>query len=373
MTLVLRAIFAAILFLIPFFKPNLFFWTSLFCIFPLLSIINSYHKKGVSRADFLSAGTVFSLLVINIHLLWFWKLLYSTGSSYKYLFGIITSAYYSSILFVPFLLSSFLRGSQKQLVVAFSLFFCFSIYFIAEKSFIIFGCNEGYSLFNPFIPFASLLPEEKEYDENILILCPHGLKEGGRIRAHQIATCLARELVNRRGHCLALLPESTFPYNLEEYKEFLPAWCDCHDNIDIIIGSHKQEGGKIFNCVYHIHNGEIKQVYKKKHLMPFFECIPATLSKFGLGTVFVEKDKAFSRPGINDNNSDIFLIDGKRHQVFICSELYQQAKPVAQDATVLFVANSSWFMMNYAKSLALLHARLFSFLNNVEMLSSVKS
>ena len=159
---------------------------------------------------------------------------------------------------------------------------------------------------------------------------------------------------NDKDHCFVILPESTFPYNLKSWKEKLNVWCDCHENVDIILGAHQMIGEKTYNCAYHIHNGVIAQTYCKEHLVPFMEHIPLLFTYFMIGETFTRKDRTFSYP--ERNNNDIFLINGKKYQLFICSELYQLTKPFKSDATPMFIANNSWFMMNYAKRLAELFA-----------------
>lgn len=359
---------SGILYLLPFFYPYTFYWTTFFFMFPLYVNISSYQKGGIAGTQFLLSGLFWSLTVFSVHLIWFWNLLYSSGSSLRIIFGLITIMHFSLIVILPFSVVLLLKRRKWLAMFLFSLTFGFSIYLVSYKSFLIFGRNEGYFLFDPILPFMTQLNRKNKNGE-ILPLCLTKLKDSPTGRAHQLSTLIAQESYNKKGCCMILLPESTFPYNLEEYSDFLPIWCDCHEDIHIIIGSHLHEGEKVYNCAYHIHNGKIVEKYRKKHLVPFFESIPRVfIGK--IGEIFTQKNKTFSYPSLNNN--DIFLINGEKYQLFICSELYQSAKPVQEGIPVLFIGNSSWFMAKYAKKLAELSVDYFSWWNDCEIISCVK-
>ena len=363
-------IFSIILYLLPYFYPYIFFWTAFPAVILLCALINVHHKKSITTACFLALGGFWCLMVVGIHLSWFWKLLFVRGKSCRILFGCITLGYFSLIMMVPFLLVVFFKDYKNYSVALFLVAFAGSLFFISHRSFLIFGKAEGYFLFNPLLPWMTLVPEQKAALNNgIIIASIDPSEENGIQRAHQLSTCIAHHVWDKKKSCLIIFPESTFPYNLEEYREFFAAWCDCHDDIHLIIGAHKQEGNATFNCAYHIHNGKIKHVYKKQHLVPFFETLPALFCEKGLGEVFTPKCKTFSYP--EQNNSDIFLINEKKYQLFICSELYQDAKSVEKNMPILFIGNNSWFMMKYAQVLVQLQEKYFAWRNGCEIISSV--
>jgi apolipoprotein N-acyltransferase len=374
----LRAFFAAFLFLIPFFKPELFFWTILFFIFPLLKNLKEYQQNKITRSKFLFSGMFFSSTVILVHLIWFWKLLGTVNSFYKYLFGILVALYFIIIMLIPFLImiAPLKINKQKRAPLLFVCALAGAIYFLSYRSFIIFGCNEGYFLFDPTVSFITLFDDKNSLSKQIIIVSGENLTQTQPLnRLHAISSLLADILIAQQDqdHCLVIFPESTFPYNLEDYQEYLCAWTDCHENVNIIIGSHQHEDDKIFNCAYLINKGKIQSVYKKQHLVPFFEYIPSICKKWDLGTIFTKRNKSFSHPDLAQENSDIFIIEGIKYQIYICSELYQQTKKINRNKNIILIGNSFWFTCNYAKQLARLHARRFAKYHKITLIQSIKN
>lgn len=359
---------SALLYVLPFFYPGLC-WLMVLFIVPLYVLVYFLHKKRIGGAHFLLCGALWCLLVLNIHLLWFWKLLLTYGSQVRIIFGILTISYFSLFLIVPFLLSFFFKEQKLFfLLAAFTCAFGCSIYSLAYKSFLIFGCNDGYFLFDPMIPFMSMQKKEEQSwcrTPNI-----DNLSDNCAIRVQQVGTCIAQHSYKETDTCIIILPETTFPHNLKDYQDTLPSWCDCHEDIHLILGAHEKQGEKTYNCAYHIYNGEIVQIYKKSHLVPFFEYIPAIFNRYLIGEVFTSKKSTFSYP--EHDNSDIFLINGEKYQLFICSELYQGSKIPAPRTQILFIGNNYWFCMDYAKKLAELYVDYFAWWHGCAVTMNIK-
>lgn len=160
---------------------------------------------------------------------------------------------------------------------------------------------------------------------------------------------------------LVVFPESTFPYDLSCWKEYLEAWSGIDENYSILLGGHFNHCGNHCNSVYQICEGKIVHVYHKKHLMPFTERLPLLFSQLPFfKNLFVGKDdNTFSYFDLQ--NDDVFFINNKKLQVYICSELYFDAKkPCCNCDGFVVLANDTWLGLDYCCRLAFLKAKLFA-------------
>lgn len=156
-----------------------------------------------------------------------------------------------------------------------------------------------------------------------------------------------------------ILPESSFPFALNEWHRCITSWYDCLNNDDmyIIIGSHRQKNKKIFNTAYVLHNRRIINYYDKNHTMFFTERVPPFWSYlFKAKNLFLKNQKPFSqgkkeRPRLSLPSLGIVM-------PYICSELFFEATGPSQVAgdNILCLVNDSWFFCSYIAQLMLLHA-----------------
>jgi hypothetical protein len=368
----LYATISAAAYLVPFFFADQLFWTGLLAFAFLYQLIDVFYKKNITQRQFLQAAGLWCLMVLAIHLSWFWCLLFLYGGECRIMFGALALVYFCAIMMVPFLLTAFIRSRLWLLIVLFFVAFFGSVYFISYHSFLIFGRQEGYFLFNPILPWMTLRGKPAAWEPHFISATADFSAVNVDQKAGELAACIARLSYDKIGTCVIILPEGIFPYNLENQKDLLPVWSDCHDDIHLIVGAYQQHDGKTYNCAYHVYNGQIQQVYKKQHLVPFFESIPESfLSEHSvLGEVFTSRSKTFSLPLQTENNDDVFVIAGEKYQLFICSELYQAAKSV-KNMPVIFIGNNRWFIMLYAKKLAQLQKDYFSWKNSCRIFSSI--
>ncbi len=132
-----------------------------------------------------------------------------------------------------------------------------------------------------------------------------------------------------------VLPESTFCFDIDEYTDFFPIWSEGLDNVSILFGTHRKLYNYYQNCVLILKNKKIEYIYDKQHLMPFIE--KPLFSSFGLISDTFKKDT-------------IKLTD-VTYQLFLCSELFFEIKPVTEKK-VLFLWNDSWLSFDWTKLLA---------------------
>jgi len=160
-----------------------------------------------------------------------------------------------------------------------------------------------------------------------------------------------------------VMPESTFCFDLQEYQDFIKLWSDSVQGKTILLGGHRricQSSDFCSNSVFVLRNGGIEQIYDKQHGMPFVERVPAFFDCIGLGAVFLEKK---SGSGVLYHD-DVVEISGHRYQIFICSELFFESKPV-KGYPVLLVWNETWLYFDWVKDLALLFIDYFSVKHDV--------
>jgi apolipoprotein N-acyltransferase len=160
-----------------------------------------------------------------------------------------------------------------------------------------------------------------------------------------------------------IMPESTFCFDIKEFEHFIPIWCDGLDDVTIIFGTHELCQGSMRNVVYGICNGQIIFRYFKEHLMPLIEYHPGILNFFGIKPWCVGvSDQCPAKIALN--NDDVLVLNGKKYQIFICSELFFQAKEV-KGYPIIFLWNDVWLRYGWIKKIALLFIKYFSFVHQV--------
>lgn len=171
-----------------------------------------------------------------------------------------------------------------------------------------------------------------------------------------------------------VMPESSFPFDLEVWSDYLCAWTSLlHEQSSIILGAHRKTAdGSVYNCVYVIRNGLIVQRYDKRHLVFFTERIPKWFGELPFfTTLFTSNDNVFCLPcnDAGDAYSDVIVLDGKSPmQLFVCSELYFEAKKAYGTMPILFLTNDDWFGLPYAQNLAHRYALLFAVQSGVSLI-----
>ncbi|MBP7854636.1 hypothetical protein KAZ82_01725 [Candidatus Babeliales bacterium] len=191
------------------------------------------------------------------------------------------------------------------------------------------------------------------------VLCPWWYQTtnssyAGYRMVEDLNTCYA----NCRGDLkLIVMPESTFCFDIKTYQYFISLWCENLDDVTIIFGTHEHHDGGAYNVVYAICNGSIIFRYRKQHLMPFVEYHPKWLQWFGIAPFF--HGVAARVPDFQDqNNDDIIMLEGQLYQIFVCSELFFQAKSV-KGYPIILLWNDSYLRYDWIKQLALIFIQYF--------------
>ena len=110
-----------------------------------------------------------------------------------------------------------------------------------------------------------------------------------------------------------------------------------------------------------LRDGVVVICYDKQHLMPFVERRPYFFDLLGLAQLFSSQaDEGLNR----DYGNDIILIEQQEYQLFLCSELFFQAKPIKQ-YPILLLWNDSWLYFEWTKRIALLFIDYFAMKHDV--------
>ncbi len=122
---------------------------------------------------------------------------------------------------------------------------------------------------------------------------------------------------------MIVLPESAFPFPLEEHSYAVAMWQNNGNLFEkyLVVPAHyRKSQTELYNSVYLLHRGRIIHRYDKKELLPFFEK-GCSLNPFlkKCHTLFL-KDKEEFVPGLPLQPS-FKLPDGQDVQFCICSEL----------------------------------------------------
>lgn len=395
---------SAFLVIIPCIGNNLGMLCGLFWIVPLM--IRSTRKPW----SFLQ-GFLWGVLVFGFYLSWLLKLLVDMHTGIQgYLVWLLTliwfalscavwlrftrySWLFSSVLFFVFLtrwslflcgvlegyplanpLLLFARYQQSLWIVqkvgdvaAFVLFICFS-WFCAQ-----FYTTQkiryawlGLVCLFPFALGLFLYQEKNADTQGLVVVHPwwYGCKSAmfaGYRMLHDLRTISDQYPL---AHAF-VMPESTFCWDIKKYENFIALWSESVEGRPMMFGGHRsvsQDCSFCINTVFLIQNGVV-QMYDKQHWVPFVERVPKVFDSVGLGRILIQDSVDVG----NRFDDDVVLLHDTWYQIFICSELFFQAKQV-KGYPVILLWNESWLMFDWVKRLAILFVAYFSVKYDVAVL-----
>ncbi|HSW76587.1 MAG TPA: hypothetical protein VLG50_06055 [Candidatus Saccharimonadales bacterium] len=211
------------------------------------------------------------------------------------------------------------------------------------------------------------------YQEKIISTPMHYLKpwwygdKNPMFVGYRMAYDIREAMMSRPDIACILMPESTFCFDVVEYEQFISLWSDPDDDTIIMFGGHRCIDGKNFNSCMCLQEGKIVYYYDKQHLIPFFETVPKICNMLGWEKLGISTNDRLHTPSCSKNNTDIFELYGQKYQIFICSELFFQAKPV-KGFPIILIWNESWLCCEYMKNLAVLFIKYFEIKNDVPVL-----
>lgn len=389
--------FSALFFLIPSFFPIL---SPLIFLFLVPVLYRSLHK----RLTFFD-GLAWGVAVFSCHLFWFLCLVFFKGyGCFRIALWLLTVAYSAFVSGIWFWATDFLKNKVGWLL-SWLLVTVFYFSFMVYGSLFVCGVVEGYSFFNPLLPLAEFpelvwcvgylgftgsliclilfqlfsvlfcVKKEKQcllfavisiapFLLGFVFYKPLRVQSSGisfvkpwwccvqskdpMFAGYRMVHDITRAVYDHKDVRVVLMPESTFGWNVYEYESFIPLWCECAEHIPIVFGGQRKIGNFVRNSCFVIQEGKIVYVYDKIHLMPLVERIPRFLQVLGIGELFTVSENVFSYP--EGKQDDVVELDGQRYQLFLCSELFFEAKRV-KGLPILFLANDTWFCCAYAQEL----------------------
>ncbi|MBA3954716.1 hypothetical protein H0X48_05355 [Candidatus Dependentiae bacterium] len=153
---------------------------------------------------------------------------------------------------------------------------------------------------------------------------------------------------------VVLMPESAlFLCDLAAHEKLLTQWNKEHlgKEVTIITGGISYQHTNSYNTAYLIHNGQIKDSFKKRHSMLLTENIASWLN-FN----FVQSCYYTQRPPITPsaNRRALFKINPELALVpYICSELFFNNQPDDnfKNTPIVALCNDSWVIPEYVKTI----------------------
>ena len=152
---------------------------------------------------------------------------------------------------------------------------------------------------------------------------------------------------NSKNVDLLIWPETSVPFFLEYKKNFQNIILN---NISkpIILGARRydQSSNKLFNSAYYLNaNGEVEQIYDKKHLVPFGEFVPFN----NFLKIFVEtgiENNGITGFSVGTKTNEIIIDNSIKISLFICYEsIFSNeidANTVNSDF-IVHLTNDAWF------------------------------
>ena len=406
---ILSALLFATAFLLPFLSPLVFIF-----LIPLF-----YQTKR--QAFRFAHGFVWGSIVYSLHLYWFLVLILTRGhGAIRITLWVFTVIYFSLISGIWFWLANVLKKyweSNFAWIISTILYFAWVI----TSSLFMCGVIEGYTFLNPFVPLAyypkllfclryvglwgalfllflfqmflaiylkycryrhlymsvlCMVPflmgllfykDLQIQNSNICVLPAWWLQDSRGREPNFVGYRMVKDIaitVNNDCNVRAIVyPESTFGWNVYEYKKFILMMCECAESIDIIFGGQRKVDSELRNCCFIVNNGKIVFEYDKQHLMPFVERVSCYFGYFS--EMFTSKEDVFGYGNLEQD--DVLCIGDKSYQLFICSELFLNAKAV-KGLPILFLYNDIWFCCDYAKKLARLYVAYFSIYHDVSII-----
>ena len=414
----LFTLLSAVMYVLPFFYPQLSFALFFFLV-PIM--YQSYFQRMTAFH-----GLVWGFVVFTSHTSWFSGLLFFTSTHpLRITVILLTISWFLLSSMIWFFSTEKLRQlfSNKVIGLIVSWFITTTLYFlyIIKGSLFVCGQVEGYTFFNPFIPlayypyllwplncfgflmclivliaiqlflalglvskkvyllvpafaFAALIIGSVRYEPKQALMKQALMKDACFVQpwwhkskdpifaGYRMIHDVSKALHENNDIKTVILPESSFPWDITNYSYLLEALCD-NPELLVIFGGQRKVNNTYTNSCIVVSDSNIVFAYDKMHLMPLVEREDFLCKRLWIKNLF--SDEYFSYPVQQQN--DLIGINGQQYQIFLCSELYFEAKPV-KGVPILFLGNDDWFYCDYAKKLSELFIAYFEICYGVPVL-----
>jgi apolipoprotein N-acyltransferase len=297
---------------------------------------SSFCVKPIARIFCWVVVTFCFFYFVEDGILW----IFGRLEGYPFAMSLLPLAAYPSWLFC---LSLF--GSNCLTIVLFLIPVFFSLCLISKSIFY------RIALFFTLLPF---LIGWFWYEEKMKV--PHWIHELGCIIppamsnnnsfecAQEITYCLMNYCERNRKARILIMPESSYPFALNEHPEAVEMWAQnvLFEDKTLLLGSHRRSGKELFNAFYCIKKRRIIFFYDKKHTIPFVEYLPQPWCnlKF-LQSLFLHKKEQFN---VSQKPRTPFSPTKKVTMLpYICSELFFAKNKENSQEPIVCLVNDAWF------------------------------
>lgn len=212
-----------------------------------------------------------------------------------------------------------------------------------------------------FQPFVQNVDSSKTYNHIVHITPLSKNSTDYWHDAQQLSNKFAQVIQKHTECTLLIMPESSFPFPLNRHVDVIQLWTEraLGENIGLIIGAHRQEGGQLFNSLYYIKNDHIMYIYDKKKLVPYVEYVPSLNSSKIMHTLFLDNSCIFSPA--RANRDDSFTLDNWSIAPQICFDFFCHfPEKEKNNNCFMVILNESWFSFTYIQHLMFLYACFIS-------------
>jgi apolipoprotein N-acyltransferase len=329
----IHVLFSAFLFILSQFGWSCSVMAGIFWLAPLIMIA---YQKSLSFKQ----GFMWGCIVFSFHLSWFLAMFLDHGVGWRGLIvWLIAVVWFSLSAGVWFL------GTRYSFICSTVLFFLF----LTRYSLIPLGRLEGYPLMHPVLPFINFVQKEQQ-TEGMIFIQPWWYGHANPMFVgYRMVESICQSVREHPDIHTIIMPESTFCFDMDEYSDFFPIWSDGCQEVNILFGGHRKSGHGYLNSIFWILSGKLVKVYDKQHFMPFVERAPWGLDLFG------QKNKeAFAK-----FDDDIVKLGAQEYQLFVCSELFFEAKQL-KGLPILMFWNDAWLQFDWTKRLAIRYIDYFA-------------
>ena len=208
----------------------------------------------------------------------------------------------------------------------------------------------GFSLLNIYGLYRDNNKVDDEINKQIRIIQPNILqKNKWKKDLEEVNFSKLIKLSNKNSKNVDLLiwPETSVPFFLEYKKNFQNIILNSISK-PIILGARRYDksSNKLFNSAYYLNaNGEVEQIYDKKHLVPFGEFVPFN----NFLKIFVEtgiENNGITGFSVGTKTNEIIIDNSIKISLFICYEsIFSNeidANTVNSDF-IVHLTNDAWF------------------------------
>ncbi len=324
------------------------------------------NLAGLSWQRAVKLGCVWGLVQFGIHTLWLIPLLVyklACPRVWALLLYALLVCYFALWIVLFFVVMNYVMSgvSHRLLRLACALSGTHALFILlARYGLFIFGMSGGYPFASPCIPLAHLLGIVDGSELVIQHIPVPYTQDGTRKRYPQLALSqyyfhqLCQKTIEAK-EGLFVAAESAYPFALNTTPEIIRFFSSAlKEEQHLLLGSvYSIEANQDFQALYWITHSGLREIYLKKHAVPFFERMPTFLKKCTTLRAVLNAEHDFC----TDTEKEAVLwriTPSLQLRPAICSEFFLGSYRFAQsaatkDSVVMLVVNDGWYVAYFRK------------------------